>query len=1066
MGALFFITTIVFAALFIAAKADNRNLRGENERLKNELFKKHSETLQEQPLNDTDEVEKHTEQKHRQNSVDSTYDVSYMHGISAEKSVAFTVENTTLPNNKTASSPNDESDETSSVNHSENFKSEKRRVSSINVLLVIGSLFIILAGFIFATTTWASLGNIVKAVTILSFSAVLFAVSSLSERKFDLPKTGKVFYTLGCAFLPITVLAVAYFKIFGEWFSLGGNGSGAVVAVAAALTGAVCFKGSFDYRSREFAWGALASVSAVTASLAFQIFGDHPDLMILSYAVYSMAVILISRIIQQKSVKSNTFAYIIEVLPDFELVNTAMLSLASLIVSAAWLDHSFVVTISCGIFAASYIFSGFSKKNGFAGAVPFLLFLSIASFYGLSPENFSEGTYVAAAVATVVTVLSFLKVLPEKFAYAIKILSNICIGAAAVLLAIAAVSSEITLASVIVLALLTLEILLLGIFRRDAGKMLFVLFSFALSSTILSAVSLMTSSDRMFAAVSCGALLAVSAGYVIADVILNQKGREFALRLVFTDVMLSAFTAVVLVAAGEISLTAVVCTAVTMFLFSFFPKKNWEKFAFSFFAMLSLGMTASVDTLTERFSDTLLFTAISAVLAVISIVLMIAKKNKLTENGAISGFSAVTAVYMFISSFKLFSQPDPVWQLWLILAVVFAVKGCLSKHKAPISASIILFCLTFGGFAYEVMDFGADAELIAAGGFASILFAALLFAPYSELIGYCRKFTFFCLDFISFVLLCMLASTGKTSAAINVGTLIIFAMTVTSGLITFGSAPLTLPFSAAYFAVANQLKNTFNDAEAAIGIAIAAMIVLSAAASFCLYKNSVVEKKCKGVDFDGFAFARIAGIAAYYFHINGEISQWLGLWLICAVIVSFWRKGSKPLTNRIIASAAMLVPVAAWWSQPFIKLPESFAIEINTVPILIYLAALRFLKWDKKHIDTLTFFTYIIVYVILFFHAVSGTLGNALVVMISAFVILAVSFMIKMKRWFVLSAAVITTSAIFMSIKQWGSPAWWVYLLAAGLILIAVGAFNEQRKKSADGGVTGKITRFMSEWTW
>ena len=86
--------------------------------------------------------------------------------------------------------------------------------------------------------------------------------------------------------------------------------------------------------------------------------------------------------------------------------------------------------------------------------------------------------------------------------------------------------------------------------------------------------------------------------------------------------------------------------------------------------------------------------------------------------------------------------------------------------------------------------------------------------------------------------------------------------------------------------------------------------------------------------------------------------------------------------------------------------------------------------------------------------------------MISAFVILAVSFFVKMKRWFVLSAAVIVTSAIFMSIKLWGSPAWWVYLLAAGIILIAVGAVNEQKKKSADGGVAGKITRFMSEWTW
>ena len=62
------------------------------------------------------------------------------------------------------------------------------------------------------------IGNILKAVIILSFSAVLFAVSSIAERKLELPRTGKVFYTLGCAFLPITVFAIAYFKVGKKFF--------------------------------------------------------------------------------------------------------------------------------------------------------------------------------------------------------------------------------------------------------------------------------------------------------------------------------------------------------------------------------------------------------------------------------------------------------------------------------------------------------------------------------------------------------------------------------------------------------------------------------------------------------------------------------------------------------------------------------------------------------------------------------------------------------------------------------------------------------------------------------
>lgn len=1075
MGVVFFITTVVFFALFLGARADISKLRRENERLKIKLNEKLNSQPQKTDLktdNESAKPETFADNYDQTKSTNSPYNTSYMHQKQPVMSASFTANDAGSPQNTPPEPQTYETNNVVDTPESENnapiaeARQEKHRVSSINVLLIIGSLLIILAGFIFATTTWATLGNIVKAAIILSFSALLFAVSSVAERKLDLPRTGKVFYSLGCAFLPITVFAIAYFKIFGEWFSINGNGSGTVLAAAAALTAAVCFKGSIDYKSKNFAWVSLGSVSVMVAGLAFQIF-DSPDHIELTYAVYSLVVIFVSRLIQKKAVKSDAFAYIIDVLPSFELGNTAMLSIASLTVPAAWLGHSVIVTISCGLFAAAYLFSGFSKKNGFAGAIPFLIFVSIASFYGFSPENFSEGTYVVAAIATVTAVLSLLKVLPEKLGFALKILSDICIAVSAFALAVAAISSEITLASVIVMAILTAEILVLGLFRRNgsSGKIMFVLFSFSLSVTVLSAVSLITSSNSAFAIASSGVLLAVSIGYAVTDFILAKKGKSFIIRSAFTDVMFAAFTAVILISQfGEIKIPTVLIlfTALTQLIYVVFPKKDWEKLVFSLTAMLSLGAFASNG---KFFDETIVYTVVSAVLAGIAVAVICIRKDRAIEIGTLSGFIVVTSVLMLISSVKIFSTPDPVWQFWLILAIVCTVKGCISKHKVPLSAAIILFCLSFGSFAYEVLGFGTAAEFIAAGGFASVLFAALLFAPHSELINYCRKFTFLCLDFISFALLCTISPMNEVSAPVIAGTVIVFAMTVTSGIMTFGSALLIPPLAAAYFAVAGQMQNVFADnANAAVGASIAAMTALSIGASFLFYRKSVFERSRR--DCDGFAFSRLIGLAAYFSYVYGEISEWFGLLLTGAVIVSFLRKENKPLSNRIITSVAMLVPVIAWQTQPFLKLPEDYVLEINIVPILLYLAAIRLLKWNKKHIDILTFVTYIIVYAILFFHALSGTTGNALIVMISAFVILAVSFFVRMKRWFVLSSAVIVTSAIFMSIKQWGSPAWWVYLLAAGIILIAVGAVNEQKKKSADGGAAGKITRFMSEWTW
>lgn len=1087
MSVFFFITTVVFFVLFLVAGYDNKNQKKEIERLRKELQKKEStsdQTTEPQSTVGTVKDNNLTPKNVQPQTNNSPYDMSYKHINSAVKSVPFTAESEVLSESVSENAQNTET--TDSINNTKQISSEeqheanapiqapeKHHVSSINVLLVIGSLFVILAGFIFATTTWATLGNVVKAVIILSFSAVLFAVSSVAERKFELPKTGKVFYALGCGFLPITVFAVAFFKIFGEWFSFEGNGSGAVIAAAAFLTAAVCFKGSLDYKSRNFAFAFLASFSAIVASLSYQIF-KSPDMIMLAYAIYVLIVIFVSRLIQRKCVKRESFAPIVDILPNYELFNTAMMSLSALIVPAAWLEHSMIVTVSCGLFAAAYLFSGFSKKNGFAGAIPFLIFISIASFYGISPESFSEGTYVVAVIATVVTVLSLLKVLPEKLAYSVKLLSNICIAISAAALGIAAISSEITLATVVVMFLLTAEILVLGIFRRNegAGRLLFALFSYALSASVLTTLKFAALPNYAFAAVSSGILLAISIGYIAADVVLSKKGSSFILRSTVSDVMFSAFTLAVFISeisSGELSLPVILCTAATLFVFALFPKSDWQRFVFAFAAISSLGMVPSVKLLSDLMSDTALFTTVSAVIAAITLVLMLIKKDKLTDNGAFAGFATVNLIYVFISSFKLFSTPDPIWQFLLILAVVCAVKGCVSRHKVPISAAIVLFCMTFASAAYDIFGLDGAAQYVAAGGFAAVLFAALLFVPENSLVEYCKKFTFVCLDIISFVLLCIIASTGTVSIGVNIGAAVITAMTVISGYMTVSSAFLAPTLAAVYLAVGKQLEVAFENSahvDILIGSAIAVIMALSIGASFLLHRNKVFEKNCKAISFDSFAVSRLIGIAAYYSCIYGEKEEWFGLWLICAAVLSFLRKGNSAAANRSLVSAAMLVPVLAWWTQPFFDLPEGFALEINIVPILLYLAALRLLKWNKAHINDLTFITYIIVYVILFFHALNGTIGNALIVMISAFIVLTVSFFVKMKRWFVLGATVITASAIFMSIKLWGSPAWWVYLLAAGIILIAVGALNEQKKKSAENGTESKLSRFMSEWTW
>ena len=200
MSVVFFITTVVFFALFLGARADISKLRRENERLKIKLNEKLNSQPQKTDLktdNESVKSEAFADNYEQTKSTNSPYNTSYMHQNQPVMSASFTADDAGSPQN---THPEPQTYETNNVVDTPEIENnapiaearqEKHRVSSINVLLIIGSLLIILAGFIFATTTWATLGNIVKAAIILSFSALLFAVHRSQKESLTCPEREK-----------------------------------------------------------------------------------------------------------------------------------------------------------------------------------------------------------------------------------------------------------------------------------------------------------------------------------------------------------------------------------------------------------------------------------------------------------------------------------------------------------------------------------------------------------------------------------------------------------------------------------------------------------------------------------------------------------------------------------------------------------------------------------------------------------------------------------------------------------------------------------------------------------
>jgi len=145
---------------------------------------------------------------------------------------------------------------------------KERKPLSFTVILIIGVLFIIIAGILFATTTWAYTTGIVKTVLILSLSAVFFTASFLSDKKLGLDKTGFAFFILGGLFLPVSVMAVAFFELIGSEFSLTDSASAVpVMLVMFAVTLAVLAVSDFRYR------GSAVSRYIFASAAAFELIG-------------------------------------------------------------------------------------------------------------------------------------------------------------------------------------------------------------------------------------------------------------------------------------------------------------------------------------------------------------------------------------------------------------------------------------------------------------------------------------------------------------------------------------------------------------------------------------------------------------------------------------------------------------------------------------------------------------------------------------------------------------------------------------------------------------------------
>ncbi|MDE7294781.1 MAG: DUF2157 domain-containing protein, partial [Oscillospiraceae bacterium] len=232
---------------------------------------------------------------------------------------------------------------------------EKKRAAAMSVLMMIGIIFVVLAGLVFSTAVWASLGRIERTCVIGAVSALFFGISAFTGKKLKLERTSFAFYTLGTFFSAITLITAGFFGLMGTYFSVAGEGSCLLYASALLIISLLSAKGLRIFDIPASAYISVFS-GAFSAILTLVQLSDN-------IGIFALLAALLTAVI-------NTFMYALEIKISPKLEKPLRIASAALNVIALLGGISAAFGDSNAFYAAAAIFvlrSAAAAVMGFRG---------------------------------------------------------------------------------------------------------------------------------------------------------------------------------------------------------------------------------------------------------------------------------------------------------------------------------------------------------------------------------------------------------------------------------------------------------------------------------------------------------------------------------------------------------------------------------------------------------------------------------------------------------------------------------------------------------------------------
>lgn len=242
------------------------------------------------------------------------------------------------------------------------------------------------------------------------------------------------------------------------------------------------------------------------------------------------------------------------------------------------------------------------------------------------------------------------------------------------------------------------------------------------------------------------------------------------------------------------------------------------------------------------------------------------------------------------------------------------------------------------------------------------------------------------------------------------------------------------------------------------------LAVMFISAGALVYPTVYQEHKHKLPQLDWYTIAGFAAIGFMYMY-----SGWV-LWErvlpgIILVLAIFLQRNRLPfMEGKWVIVIAIVYLLEPYYSLlRFLELPALLEREFYVLPWIALAIFIKSVAGEahQKHMNYMQWAVLVVVALLLVQDGLAGnTVYDAVIVGTLSLASMIGGMYSKQKSFFFVGAGVLLLNLFLQTRPFWGAMPWWVYLLIAGSILIAIASYNEWHKQKTSKGKETFITIF------